>query len=201
MKIYKEEKAIEDLIKNTTIAYCSEIYKDDETKLSTIKAKCENVENLEWIASGSVKDEDLYFHKSILVSTNWNKNDDVFLPAEVWAARHTPEDKPNNINHDDSIIVGHIVDNIAIDLDGKIIADDTKVEDLPDSFHILTSEVIYKIFENEECQARANALIEAIEKGEKFVSMECRFNHFDYAIYNANGSWSILERNDSTRRI
>ena len=44
---------------------------------------------------------DLYYLKSILVSTGWNKNDDVFDSKELWAAKNTPEDKPFNFMHNE----------------------------------------------------------------------------------------------------
>ena len=57
-------------------------------------------------AFGSVQDADMYYVQSILVSSNWNRNDDVFDPQEVWKAKETPEHKPTNVNHDENLIVG-----------------------------------------------------------------------------------------------
>ena len=51
---------------------------------------------------------DLFYIKSVLVSTGWNKNDDVFDAAETWAARNTPEDKQFNFMHNENDIIGHI---------------------------------------------------------------------------------------------
>ena len=45
--------------------------------------------------------KDLYYLNSILVSAGWNKNDDVFDVADLWAARETPIDKPFNYMPDD----------------------------------------------------------------------------------------------------
>ena len=45
----------------------------------------------------SLNDDDLYYVQSILVSSSWNKNDDIFDKSEIWLARHTPEDKPTNL--------------------------------------------------------------------------------------------------------
>ena len=62
------------------------------------------------IAKAENKDQiDLYYIKSVLVSTGWNKNDDVFDPRELWQARNTPEDKPFNFMHDEKDIIGHIL--------------------------------------------------------------------------------------------
>ena len=83
MKIYKQE--IDDglqeaLAKNNTLAWCSvaETYKPSATFKSSALDKliAENQDQM-----------DLYYLKSILVSTGWNKNDDVFDPKETWAAK------------------------------------------------------------------------------------------------------------------
>jgi len=42
---------------------------------------------------------DLLFMRSLLVSTGSNKNDDVFLPDEMWKARSTPILKPVDWEH------------------------------------------------------------------------------------------------------
>ena len=147
----------------------------------------------------SLNDEDLYYVQSILVSSSWNKNDDIFDKAEIWLARHTPEDKPTNLEHDESVIIGHITSNWPITEDGTILDDNTTIANLPDKFHILTGSVIYRAFSNEELKNRAEKLIAEIEDGQKYVSMECLFNGFDYGLQDvSNGSYKILARNDET---
>ena len=147
----------------------------------------------------ALSDADLYYVQSILVSSSWNKNDDVFDKAEVWKAKSTPEDKPTNLEHDEDQIVGHIVSNWPVDVKGNIIPDNTDVEDLPEKFHILTGSVIYRNFTNPELRDRANALIDQIKDGTKYVSMECYFDNFDYGLINkSTGEYKVLERNNNT---
>lgn len=150
-------------------------------------------------SNASISDADLYYVQSILVSSNWNKNDDIFDKTEVWLAKNTPEDKPTNLEHDENIIIGHITSNWPITEDGKILADDTSVDNLPDKFHILTGSVIYRAFSNTDLKDRADQLIAQIEDGTKYVSMECFFKGFDYGIINkTNSTYRILARNDDT---
>ena len=52
------------------------------------------------IAKSNPNQIDLYYLESLLVSTGWNKNDDVFSPDITWAAKSTPEDKQFNFIHD-----------------------------------------------------------------------------------------------------
>lgn len=147
----------------------------------------------------SINDADLYYVQSILVSTSWNKNDDVFDKEEVWVARDTPEDKPTNLDHNEEIIIGHITSNYPITEDGILIDIATPIENLPSKFHILTGAVIYKGFTNPELRARAEKLISEIESGSKYVSMECYFKNFDYGLINkSTGEYSILPRNTET---
>lgn len=147
----------------------------------------------------SYSDEDLYYSQSILVTSSWNKNDDIFDKYEIWAAKRTPEHKPSNLEHNEGIIVGHIISNWPITDSGEIIQEDVKPEDLPDKYHILTGSVIYRGFTIPELKERADKLIAEIDSGKKYVSMECFFKGFDYGILNkGTGKYKILARNNET---
>lgn len=147
----------------------------------------------------SYDDDDLYYVQSILVSSSWNKNDDIFDKEEVWKAKNTPQHKPTNLEHNEDIIIGHIISNWPITDDGVLIPDDTSIEDLPNKYHILTGSVIYKGFSNPELRERSSKLIEEIENGTKYVSMECFFKGFDYGLINkSTGEYKILGRNNET---
>lgn len=161
---------------------------------------CSKINQLKHIKSlASYNDSDLYYVQSILVSSSWNKNDDIFDAGEVWIARHTPEDKPTNLEHDENTIIGHITANWPITEDGILIDENTPIENLPEKYHILTGSVIYKAFSNPELRARAQKVIDEIESGKKFVSMECFFNGFDYGlIETSTGEFKVLARNDDT---
>lgn len=149
-------------------------------------------------ALASLTDGDLYPVKSILASTNWNKNDDVFDNNEVWVARHTPAHKPDNINHEEKLIVGHMIDSWSVDEEGKAIADDIALDNLPTFFHLLNGSVIYTTWTDKEWKKTVADLIESIEKGEKFVSMECLFRGFDYAVLSPDNEMSVVSRAKET---
>lgn len=146
-----------------------------------------------------IKDKDLYYVQSILVTSNWNKNDDIFDRAEIWKAKETPEDKPTNLEHDENVIIGHITSNQPITDDGKLIDPETSVDDLPEKFHILTGSVVYLGFTQDDLRQRANKLVAEIEGGTKYVSMECFFTDFDYGLIDqSTGAYKVLGRdNDS----
>ena len=146
-----------------------------------------------------IQDKDLYYTQSILVTTSWNKNDDIFDKAEVWAARNTPIHKPTNIEHNEGTIVGHITSNWPITDDGIPIDQSTTVENLPDKYHILTGSVIYIGYTDKDLKDRASKLIAEIEDETKYVSMECFFKGFDYGLINKNtGEYKVMGRNNET---
>ena len=175
---------------NASIAYCCPVTKAEVNKSNLSK----------YLSEGSKKfDLDiLYPTKSVLVTSNWNRNDDVFGVEEIWAARTTPVHKPTNINHDHNQIVGHITDTWVIDAEGNIIDDDTVVDDLPSQIHICNGAVIYKHYKEENLTDRALELIEQIEANEKFVSMECLFPNFDYALVSPDNENYTIARNEET---
>ena len=191
MKIYKQE--IDDglqeaLASNNTLAWCSvaETYQPSATFKSSALDKliAENQDQM-----------DLYYLKSILVSTGWNKNDDVFDPKETWAAKDTPEDKPFNFMHNEKDIIGHITGNVAVDFDG---AELDPTGESPKQFNILTTSVIYTEWSDSEQRDRMNKIIAEIEDGKWFVSMECLFPNFDYALLDGSGQTSVVPRNEAS---
>jgi hypothetical protein len=174
---------------NNSVSYCSQV-EQYTPSIDLAIAKTEAMAKF---------DLSLYYAtKSILATTSWNKNDDVFGPLETWAARHTPVHSPTNIDHDHKQIVGHITDAWVIDAKGNLISDDTKEEDLPSKFHLCNGAVIYKYSREKDIQARAEKLISEIESKEKFVSMECLFPNFGYAVISPENEYYIVERNEST---
>jgi predicted XRE-type DNA-binding protein len=60
------------------------------------------------------------------------------------------------------------------------------------------SSVIYRQWQDPEYRNRVLDLIEQIEAGNKYVSMECVFSGFDYAVIAPNDTYHILARNDET---
>jgi len=194
--IYKAEKDLEHLIHaSAKVTYASLLSPMEKTGPILTRASDYLKANL---AKASVEDLDLYLTKSVLVTSSWNKNDDVFDKAEVWAARHTPTHKPTNLEHDEHILVGHIISNWAINDEGEIIDDDTAIDDVPDTFHICNGAVIYTNWEDKKLIQRTEKLIAEIEKGEKFVSMECLFTNFDYALASEDGKHYIVARSSES---
>ena len=138
---------------------------------------------------------DLYYLNAVLVSTGWNKNDDVFAAEEAWAARDTPVDKQFNYMHDESDIIGHITGSTVVDANGTKI----EAEELPpEKFDIITSAVLYKSWSDPELRERMSQLVSEIEEGKWAVSMECLFSDFDYSVVSPDGEMKVVARNDES---
>lgn len=193
--IYRDEvdAGIGDIVKSqASVSYCTSLkpWTPTEDTLSKILASVKR-------SKPDIDLSCLYPTESILVSSNWNKNDDVFPREDTWAARHTPCDKPTNLEHDENQIVGHMISSWVIDDDNKLVDDNTIISDLPPVFHICNGAVIYKTWAQQELIDRTNELITAIEGNNKFVSMECWFTNFDYAVISDN-QFHVVARNDET---
>jgi hypothetical protein len=190
IKIYQNEinDGIGELVKSTaSVAYCSEAIRSDSFKVPTSIADRAFAENKDQI--------DLYYLESVLVSCGWNKNDDVFLSEATWAARNTPEDKQFNFMHDENDIIGHITGSYVLTKDGKAVAEDAE---MPEDFDIITQAVLYNSWTNEENRERMEKIISEIEEGKWYVSMECLFAGFDYALSSPNGGNKILARDEES---
>jgi len=196
----EREAGLEQLIRsNASIAYLAQVGSTEPFEVSD-KAMAQLVRTLAKSKASAAGQNDLVLHylKTILVSTGWNKNDDVFDLLETWGARHSPEDTPFNYEHQSDQIIGHITGNYVIDVNGNVIADDSTIDDLPAKFHIVTSAVLYKIWDKPELQDRMDKILAEIEEGKWFVSMECYFRGFDYAMLGKDGQAKIVARNEQT---
>jgi len=197
IKIYQKEieDGIGDLVKSTaSVAYCSEATVK-RGELAVAKEVISNVDVLDRVVAENKDQIDLYYLESVLVSCGWNKNDDVFMPEATWAARNTPEDKQFNFMHDENDIIGHITGSYVLTKDGKAVADDAE---MPEDFDIITQAVLYNSWTNDENRERMQRIIAEIQKGKWFVSMECLFAGFDYALTGEDGVGKILARNDES---
>ena len=197
MKIYQAEidAGLETQIKaNASIAYTMPTILDNDVAASnTFSTDMKNI-----VAKASADDDDVFKVYSILVSTSWNKNDDVFSPEEVWASRETPMYKPTNLEHNEKVIVGNIIGNWPIDKNFDLLDGEFENKDLPDVYHILVASVIYRQWQDPEYKARSEQLIREIQSGQKCVSMECIFKGFDYAVESPRGEHHVVARGENT---
>ena len=200
IKIYQKEidDGIGELVKSTaSVAYCSEatIHKGSvEAAKDVISKNCSD-DIIDKIIAENKDQIDLHYIESVLVSCGWNKNDDVFLTEATWKARSTPEDKQFNFMHNENDIIGHITGSYVLTKDGKAVTGDAE---MPEDFDIITQAVLYNSWTNEENRERMHKIISEIQEGKWFVSMECLFSGFDYALRGPDGDSKLLARNENS---
>lgn len=199
MKVYQQEilDGLSEQVKaQASIAYCAPaLIVNDIDNDHSWNVSRNTIEKIK--ASSNPNQIDLYYIKSILVSTGWNKNDDVFDPLQTWAARTTPEDKQFNFMHNENDIIGHITGSYVIDRDDqKIISND--IDQPPSEFDIITEAVLYNSWTNPDNRERMKKIIAEIEEGKWFVSMECLFAGFDYAVIDKSGKSKVVARSEES---
>lgn len=138
------------------------------------------------------KQVDLLHVEAVLVSEGINDNDDAFTHAELKRALSSPILKPMNWQHKDSDILGVMYSVEARDLNGKVLAE---IGDEP--VELVVQGAIWHHLPH--IKVTANEIMKRIEKSNLFVSMECWFDDFDYALYTSAGElFDIIKRNDDT---
>ena len=186
MQIFTAEKDIADLIlENTSIAYSIDVEPLDNSVVASIHSDTPNT-------------LDLFYTKSIFVTTNRNKNDDVFLVDATWEARKTPVDKMWNIEHNHNKVVGHVVSTWAIDSAGNVLDDSLSIDNLPPIYHLCVAGVIYKKWQDPTLQDQVDDLIEGIAAGEWKTSMEALFNDFKYVLEKEGEETRVIARDETT---
>ncbi len=196
--IYKAERDAglgERIATACSIAYHSPVLESPEALSNQVVVRSEVQATL-----GNAVTFDLYPVYTLMVSTGWNSNTDVFLKTETYTARRTPEDKPFNLGHNPRQIIGHITGNIVVNEALEVLDDNVSFDEVPDLFHIITSAVVYRHVSSrdKDLEKEAAQLIEEIQSGDWYVSMEALFTGFDYGIMYADGSQQLVERNSST---
>ena len=198
IRVFQNEinDGIGELVKSTaSVAYCSQaqVTKEVLTPTETVQ---ELGKESYLVATAEKRDQqDLYYLESVLVSCGWNKNDDVFQAEATWAARNTPEDKQFNFMHDENDIIGHITGSYVLTKDGKAVADDAA---MPEDFDIVTQGVLYNSWTGAENRERMEKIISQIKEGKWYVSMECLFAGFDYALQDKDGNSKVLARGEES---
>lgn len=188
MIIYEQEKkdGLEKAISsNLIVAYTTLARAFSPTPEVELKVK----------ASVNPEQQHLFYLDSVLASIGWNANDDVFSKEETFNARATPINKPFNFMHNEADIIGHIIGSSILDENGKIIANSEELAVVPDKYDILSQSVLYKVWADKALQERMDKIIAEIAEGKWFVSMECLFSGFDYAVITPEGEHRIVARN------
>jgi hypothetical protein len=96
--------------------------------------------------------------------------------------------------HNENDIIGHITGSYVVDKEGNKI----EAEEAPQEFDIVTEAVLYNSWTDPENRDRMQQIIAEMEEGKWFVSMECLFAGFDYALLDEGGNGKVLARNEDS---
>ena len=116
---------------------------------------------------------DLLHIEAVLVSEGINDNDDAFTRAELKRAISSPILKPMNWQHNDDQILGAMYAVEARDLEGNTLNAE-EIEDQP--IELVIQGVVWHHLPH--IKATANEIVQRIEQGSLFVSMECWFDNY-----------------------
>lgn len=138
------------------------------------------------------KQPDLLHVEAVLVSEGVNENDDAFIREELAKAIASPVLKPMNWNHKDDQILGAMYSVEARDLDGN------KLEEIGDEpFELIIQGAVWHHLPH--IQTTAETIVQRIEKGDLFVSMECWFDNYNYGLYTQGDElYDLIPRNSDT---
>lgn len=198
IKIYNSEKndGLTNLINNNVLSFASSIT-NLEAKPDVDPILYAKAEQIFKSLAKNIEQPDLVHKYSILASVGWNANDDVFNKQELWNARSTPVDKQVNFMHDELKIIGHMTESFILDENRNLLKTQSETE-LPDKFDIGVGFVLYKMWEDKERSELMERVIAEMESGNWFVSMECRFPDFDYAVIDKSGNHKTIARSEET---
>lgn len=200
IEVFQREIAdgIGEQVKSTaSLAYCSPVSLRRDT-VDNAESNISNPEVLSKVIAENKDQRDLFYLEAVLVSTGWNKNDDIFTATNTWAARNTPEDKQFNYMHDENDIIGHITGSYVLTKDGQAVSESVDNFKHPDEFDIITQAVLYTSWTGEENRERMDKIIAEIAENKWYVSMECLFAGFDYALIDPKGKAKILARDEAS---
>lgn len=198
IKIFQSEitdGVADQVASRASVAYCTPAVLHDGPVADLTDAAASN-EVLAKILAENKDQKDLHYIESVLVSTGWNKNDDVFTTQATWDARTSPEDKQFNFMHNENDIIGHITGCYVLGKDGSIVAEAD--ESRPSEFDIITQAVLYNSWIDPDNKERMESIIAEISEGKWFVSMECLFSGFNYALIGSDGTPKTLTRDESS---
>jgi hypothetical protein len=212
MKVFEGEKEIASLVANNKTKCDSTLVTDISVKTESLNNVCKgNACAIASIAPNGYKPtDDVTTLSSILVSDIWNANDDVFTSEEILSRYSTAKFKPINWMHKGSEDTEN--ENIGVMLETTLVEGDVpevniiKAEDASCSdpracsgkIHVKQDGIIWSGY----FPTYAQKIKKGIQEGKLFVSMECFFEDFGYALRNSEDSEIIfLDRTDANSKM
>lgn len=146
---------------------------------------------------------------SILVSSLWNRNDDIFLGSDLIKASKTGQFKPINWQHHGSETRGNEIIGVMIDtqlfsgdIDNLQEFSDADIDEFQDDLngliHIKQDGLIWSSY----FPSYAAKIEKGIQNNNLFVSMECFFGNFGYGIRTSEDELiKLIDRNEDNASL
>jgi hypothetical protein len=212
MKVFEGEKEIASLLVNNKTKCDSTLVTDISVKTDSLNNVCKgNACAIASIAPDGYKPtDDVTALSSILVSDIWNANDDVFTSEEILSRYSTAKFKPINWMHKGSEDTEN--ENIGVMLETTLVEGDVPEVNIikadesscknPRScsgkIHVKQDGIIWSGY----FPTYAQKIKKGIQDGKLFVSMECFFEDFGYALRKDDDSEIIfLDRSDANSKM
>lgn len=212
MQIFDDEKDIENLVKNNKVSCDSQLIENKSLNVESLNNICKG--NACAIASLAPKNyqptEDVMPISSILVTDIWNANNDVFTSEEILSRYSTAKFKPINWMHKGSEETEN--ENIGVMLETTLVQGD-----IPEVNIITASDGVCKnprgcsgkihvkqdgIIWSGYFPTYASKIKKGIKDSKLFVSMECFFEDFGYALReNEDSEIIFVDRKPSNSKM
>lgn len=192
IEVYKYEEKIADLIRNNTATIAFQLSNEGNFAYASEQAPVADL-----LKPHSIDRDSMWF-PAILVTTNWNRNDDVFSPEEVAKAKETPVNKPINWQHNGdekkgNEIIGVINSCIPVDDSYTSIPQDVNLAAL-DKYHLSVGCLIWK----QNFPTYGKKIQDGLANNSLFISMESVFPNFGYALTINGRDITLIDRNPDT---
>jgi len=186
------EQAMEAMGNKFNVVTAAHIVKDKKQKENIINKidveKARNIEDLD------LENPNMLRMLCVHTSTGFNKNDHYFIPKELFAAKDTVMYQMVDWEHDREEVVGCIIGYATTTFDGaEFTAADIEIDE--NAEFDLQTEIGIWLHRKEDI---ANEILKRYEEDRLFVSMECTFEDFDFAIESPEGGVAIVVRNEET---
>lgn len=184
------EKAMEAMGNRFNVVSAAQIVKTKNKDIKKMKRaeKARNIEDLE------LENPNMLKMICVHTSTGFNKNDHYFIPKELFDAKDTVMYQMVDWEHDRNEVVGCIIGYNTSTFDGEdFTAADIEIDE--NAEFDLQTEIGIWLHRKEDM---ANEILKRYEEDKLFVSMECTFEDFDFAIEDPQGGIAIVARNEET---
>lgn len=195
MKIFKAEieNGLEQkILSEVSLAYHVPINKVEEQKIPEIVVAKD-------LFVGAAKHNKFFYDiYGVIASSNWNLNDDIILPIELFRAKKSVRGGMITFAHRETDIIGSLEAAVCVNEKFEVLAEDIDEGELPELFHLVSKGFIYRYWRDAANKQRIEDIIAEIEDNKQFLSFEGVISGFDYGVMLKDGTQHVIARNEDS---